>query len=85
MTIPQFLARFARREEPLWLLGDGLVYYRDRFKADGIHFFDEKHWSPRARNVHVLGWQAACRGQFAEPLTLTQTYLRKPDVTIKPR
>jgi tRNA threonylcarbamoyladenosine biosynthesis protein TsaB len=85
MTIPQFLARFARREEPLWLLGDGLVYYRDRFKADGIHFFDEKHWSPRARNVHVLGWQAACRGQFAEPLTLTPTYLRKPDVTIKPR
>jgi len=85
MTVPQFLARFARREEPLWLLGDGLVYYRDRFKADGIHFFDEKHWSPRARNVHLLGWQAACRGQFAEPLTLTPTYLRKPDVTIRSR
>lgn len=85
MTIPQFLTRFARREEPLWLLGDGLVYYKDEFETDGIRFFDPKHWSPRARNVHLLGWHEACRGQFAEPLTLTPTYLRKPDVIIKPR
>jgi tRNA threonylcarbamoyladenosine biosynthesis protein TsaB len=85
MTIPQFLTRFARRAEPLWLLGDGLVYYKDKFEADGIRFFDQRLWSPRARNVHLLGWQRACQDQFAEPLTLTPTYLRKPDVIIKSR
>jgi len=85
MTAPQFLARFAGGEEPLWLLGDGLVYYRDRFEADGIRFLDEKYWSPRAAKVHLLGWQKALKGQFANPLTFTPNYLRKPDVILKRR
>ncbi|MFH1717835.1 MAG: hypothetical protein ABIF19_10815 [Planctomycetota bacterium] len=85
MTAPQFLARFAGGEGPLWLLGDGLVYYRDRFEADGIRFLDEKYWSPRAAKVHLLGWQKALQGQFADPLALTPNYLRKPDVILKRR
>jgi tRNA threonylcarbamoyladenosine biosynthesis protein TsaB len=82
MTTSQFLARFACREKPIWLLGDGLVYYKDKF---GIRFLDEKYWSPRACKVHLLGWQMALKEQFADPLTLTPNYLRKPDVTVKPR
>ncbi len=85
MTIPQFLDQFAGKEESTWLLGDGLVYYRDKFQADGICFFDEKLWSPRAYNVHLLGWEMALKEQFADPLTLTPNYLRKPDVTLKHR
>ena len=85
MTIPQFLAQFAGRQEPIWLLGDGLVYYRDKFQADGTGFFDEKLWSPRARNVHLLGWEMAQKEQFADPLALVPNYLRKPDVTLKQR
>lgn len=85
MTVSQFLSRFACREKPIWLLGDGLVYYKDRFEADGVCFLDERYWSPRAKNVHLLGWQRASNGQFTDPLTLTPNYLRKPDVTLKPR
>ncbi len=85
MTASEFLGRFAGGKEPVWLLGDGLVYYRDRFEAEGVRFIDEKYWSPRAAKVHLLGWQKAKQGQFADPLTLVPNYLRKPDVTLKQR
>jgi tRNA threonylcarbamoyladenosine biosynthesis protein TsaB len=85
MTISEFLDRFACPEDPIGLLGDGLVYYRDRFKADGVFFLDEQYWSPQANKVHLLGRQMALNGQFADPLTLTPNYLRKPNVTLKSR
>jgi len=85
MTAPEFIAQFADGQEPLWLLGDGLVYYQNDFRTDGICFFEQTYWSPQARSVHALGWQMALRGQFAEPLTLTPNYLRKPDITMKSR
>jgi len=83
MTAPQFLDRFACKEKPIWLLGEGLVYYKDKFKADGIHFLDERYWTPRAEKVHLLSWQKAQAGQFADPLTLQPTYLRRPEVKVK--
>lgn len=85
MTAPEFITRFANEQKPVWLLGDGLVYYQDDFRADGVCFFEQAHWSPQARNVHALGWQMALKGQFVEPLTLTPNYLRKPDITMKSR
>lgn len=93
LSASQFLDKFACREKPIWLLGDGLLYHKDKFKpvpsgvegADGIRFFDEKYWSPKASNVHLLGWKKTLANQFADPLTLNPTYLRKPDVKIKPR
>jgi tRNA threonylcarbamoyladenosine biosynthesis protein TsaB len=93
MTAEQFLENFADNSKsrkgwlapPVWLLGEGLVFYKDKFKADGIRFLDEKYWYPRAENVYKLGWQKALAGQFADPLTLQPTYLRKPDVKEKGR
>ena len=85
MTTSQFLDRFAIEAKPIRLLGDGLLYYKDKFQTDGVHFFDEKHWSPRAGKVLLLGRQMALKEQFADALTLTPNYLRKPDVTVKPR
>ena len=85
MTASQFLDKFATADQPIWLLGDGLLYYKDKFKADGIRFLDEKYWSPRAEKVHLLGWQKALAGQFADPLTLQPAYLRAPDVKVKPK
>ncbi len=85
MTTSQFLDRFTCEAKPIWLLGDGLLYYKDKFQADGVHFFDEKYWSPRAGKVHLLGRQMALKRQFADALTLTPNYLRKPDVTVKQR
>jgi len=83
MTAPQFLDKFAGSAQPVWLLGDGLVYYKDKFKAGGIRFLDEKYWSPRAEKVHLLGWKKTLAGQFADALTLQPNYLRHPDVKTK--
>ena len=83
MTASQFLDRFAGKSKPVWLLGEGLVYYADKFKAEGVCFLDEKFWNPRAEKVHMLGWKMACAGQFADPVTLQPKYLRKPDVKEK--
>jgi tRNA threonylcarbamoyladenosine biosynthesis protein TsaB len=85
MTISQFHDRFACEDKPIWLLGDGLLYYKEKFQADGVHFFDEKYWSPGADKVLLLGRQMALKEQFADALTLTPNYLRKPDITIKSR
>ena len=91
MTASQFLDRFAGQAEPIWLLGEGLVYYADKFKpvpsgvegAEGIHFFDEQYWTPRAAKVHLLSWKMACAGQFADPVTLQPNYLRRPEAEEK--
>ena len=83
MTAPQFLDKFAGSAQPVWLLGEGLVYYADAFKADGIRFLDRDCWSPRAAKVHSLGYEKALAGQFADALTLTPTYLRRPEAEEK--
>jgi tRNA threonylcarbamoyladenosine biosynthesis protein TsaB len=83
MTSEQFLERFACQDIPVCLLGDGLLYYRDRFCAEGVSLFDEKYWSPQAAKVHLLGHQKALRAEFDDPLTLRPNYLRQPDVKIK--
>jgi tRNA threonylcarbamoyl adenosine modification protein YeaZ len=85
MTASQFLAQFACDEKPIWLLGDALLYYKDKFKAGTVRFLDEKYWSPRASKVHLLGWKKALTNQFTDPLTLTPNYLLRPDIKIKPR
>ncbi len=80
MTAGQFIENFAGKSPPLWLLGEGLVYYKDKFSADGIRFLDEEYWNPQASKVYHLGWERALTGQFADPLTLQPTYLQRPDV-----
>jgi len=83
MTASEFLEKFCGGNQPIWLLGDGLLYYKDKFKAQGVHFRDEKYWSPRAGKVHLLGWQKALAGQFTDPVALQPLYLRAPDVMLK--
>jgi tRNA threonylcarbamoyladenosine biosynthesis protein TsaB len=85
MTASQFLDKFARKDKPVRLLGDGLLYYKDKFRADGVRFFDKEYWSPRAGKVLLLGRHKALNGQFTDALALSPNYLRKPDVTIKTR
>jgi tRNA threonylcarbamoyladenosine biosynthesis protein TsaB len=83
MTASQFLDQFAGKTKPVWLLGEGLVYYADKFKAEGVRFLDEQYWVPRADKVHMLGWKMACAGQFADPVTLQPKYLRRPEAQEK--
>jgi tRNA threonylcarbamoyladenosine biosynthesis protein TsaB len=83
LTAEGFLERFA--DKPIALIGEGLVYYKDKFTKPNVRVLDERFWNPSAVNIHRLGWQKALRGQFADPLTLTPNYLRGPDVKVKQR
>jgi len=83
MTAGHFVTQFADAQRPLWLLGEGLVYYKDKFKAGGIEFFDESLWTPKASKVHRIGWEKALQGQFAEPVSLVPVYIQRPDIRIK--
>lgn len=82
ITADELVNRFAAKA-PLGVLGDGLLYHRDKFTAPAVRVLDQRHWSPRASNVHRLGYQKALAGLFADPLTLTPFYLRGPLVTLK--
>jgi tRNA threonylcarbamoyladenosine biosynthesis protein TsaB len=83
ITHSQFLNRFAGNNVPMWLLGEGLVYYENKFKAGGIYLLDKSCWTPRAENVHMLGWKMARAGQFANPIKLQPRYLRNPEAEEK--
>ena len=83
ITASQFLDQFANNK--IALLGDGLLYHKDKFKSDCVQILDEKYWSPRASKVHLLGWEKALDNQFADPLTLIPNYLLRPDIKIKSR
>lgn len=83
MTPRQLLERFEDRNKPIWLLGEGLVYYKDKFSTEGVRFLPENYWSPQASKVHLLGWKMASEGNFADPLTLEPIYLRRPEAEEK--
>ncbi len=80
MSVSQFLDWAGGCAKPLRLLGEGLVYYKEKFAAEGIEFLPEKYWVPTAKKVHLLGWERALAGKFADAKTLEPNYLRLPDV-----
>ncbi|MBN2456933.1 MAG: tRNA (adenosine(37)-N6)-threonylcarbamoyltransferase complex dimerization subunit type 1 TsaB [Sedimentisphaerales bacterium] len=80
ITAANFVKQFTHQPEPLWLLGEGLVYYKNKFVTRGIKFFSGDYWRPRAQKVHELGWFLAQQGRFADPTALRPKYLRRPDV-----
>ena len=43
LSASEFLEKFACQEKPVWLLGDGLVFHREKFQADGIYFLEKKY------------------------------------------
>jgi tRNA threonylcarbamoyladenosine biosynthesis protein TsaB len=77
MTSEDFIAE---RNGPVWLLGEGLVYYKDKFKADCINFFDESYWWPQAANVYKLGWNKSIKELYENPLEFKPLYLRQPQL-----
>ena len=85
MTASEFLEKFACPQKTIWLLGDGLVYHREKFRACGVEFFNEKHWSPVARNVYLLGRNMSQKKQFADPVDLKPYYLCRPEIRPKIR
>ncbi len=82
MEAAEFVRRFGTGE-PIWLLGEGLVYYAHLFTGEGIRLIDKGYWTARAEKVCELGWQMACQNKFADPLRLVPFYLRGPDAVPK--
>ena len=83
MTAEEFLDKFAGCGRPIALLGEGLVYYKDKFSDSAVRLLDEKYWNPHAEKVHELGWLMAQKAEFADPIALTPNYLRQPDAKLK--
>ncbi|MBW8016982.1 MAG: tRNA (adenosine(37)-N6)-threonylcarbamoyltransferase complex dimerization subunit type 1 TsaB [Planctomycetes bacterium] len=75
----EFVERFAGGDQPLWLLGEGLLYYKDKFAADGIKVIDEQYWAARASGIYKQGRKQAKNGDFTPPKQLSPLYLRKTD------
>jgi tRNA threonylcarbamoyladenosine biosynthesis protein TsaB len=83
MTADEFLGHFVDGGRPVALIGEGLVYYRDKFSNPKVRVLNENYWNPSAANIHRIGWKLARQGLFADPISLTPNYLRQPDVKIK--
>lgn len=78
-----FINRYVKEQEPLWLLGDGLVYHKDKFNERNIYFLDSKYWRPQAAKVHKLGWKKALCDDFIDAVNLVPVYLCRPQITMK--
>jgi tRNA threonylcarbamoyladenosine biosynthesis protein TsaB len=77
MTAEQFKERFD--DEPIWLLGEGLLYYAKKFETANVKILDNKYWSPRAANVFRIGSQMAVEGKISDPVSLVPFYIRRPE------
>jgi tRNA threonylcarbamoyladenosine biosynthesis protein TsaB len=77
LTAEQFKEKF--ENEPIWLLGEGLLYYAKKLETNNIRILDNKYWSPRASNVFRIGSQMAAEGKFADPVSLVPFYIRRPE------
>ena len=78
-------AVLGRTPRPVHLLGEGIPYHESFIPKDdpSIHFTDDTSWRGRAAVVAELGHAMARAGQFADPMTLTPIYIRKPEAEEK--
>jgi tRNA threonylcarbamoyladenosine biosynthesis protein TsaB len=84
LTAEALLERLGRlKEEKVYLLGEGLVYYADKFEAPFTAILDETYWVPTSGGLFRVGRRLAGRGQFADPMALTPFYIRQPDAIEK--
>lgn len=83
MTPDEFAQTFASKHGPVAILGDGLVYYADRFASDSVTVLDRSLWSPKASAVFNIGRENANQGAFVDAMALTPRYLRSPQATPK--
>lgn|GEM_PF-211247 len=69
---------------PIYLLGEGIDYHRQRIVADaGIVITPAESWRARAGAVAALGWEMGRAGQFTEAQELAPLYLRLPEAQEK--
>lgn len=83
MTATDFVERFGGSDEPIWLLGEGLLYYAKQFRTDGINIMEEDYWYPSAGSLYFIGRKLAQAGNFADAAALKPFYLREPEAVEK--
>jgi len=81
--VSEFLAEFADPEDPVALIGDGLLYHAERFAVAGTVILGREFWPARAAMVHALGWRMAEAGRFSDPVRLVPRYIRRPEAEEK--
>jgi tRNA threonylcarbamoyladenosine biosynthesis protein TsaB len=79
MTAEEFKGKFDKPDKPIWLLGEGLLYYAKKFETDNIKILDKEYWSPKAANVLRIGAEMAAEGKFSDPVSLVPFYLRRTE------
>lgn len=85
MSSADFITNFANKQIPVCLLGDGLLYHKKEFQAEGTYILDEEYWSPNARFVYHLGREMAQKNQFADPVNFKPFYLCRPEIVVRKR
>lgn len=83
MTPESFSEFFKNQPGSVGILGDGLVYYAQRFSAENVVVLDQSLWGPQAAAIFHLGVKQAEQGLFADPMTLIPNYLRSAQATPK--
>lgn len=78
----EFVAEFCQNS-PVWLLGEGLVYYKDDFACENVKFLPEKYWPGQSKNVYLMGHQKSEQNEYVDPVKLAPFYLRGPDAKPK--
>lgn len=80
------LAEMLRRTpRPVHLLGEGIPYHEKFIPRDdgSVHVTEPATWQGRAAIVAELGDRMARAGAFADPMTLTPIYIRRPEAEEK--
>lgn len=60
-------------------LGEGLVYYAEKFQSPFSTILDEAYWPAKASGLFRIGTKMANQEQFADPKTLVPFYVRRPE------
>ena len=83
MAADDFVQQFSNTKNPTAIFGEGLVYYKNKFSSPGIDILNEEYWNPMPQNLHLLGWEKACKGLFDEAINIVPAYMQHPDAKIK--
>ncbi|MBN1456926.1 MAG: tRNA (adenosine(37)-N6)-threonylcarbamoyltransferase complex dimerization subunit type 1 TsaB [Sedimentisphaerales bacterium] len=82
MTADDIIKEFADMNDPVYLLGEGLHYYKDMFDVDGMEVVDDQYWTATAEKTYTVGYKMAQEKLFTDPGQLVPFYLRRPEAEV---